>query len=90
MTLYRILAIIVLLVSTTVSPHPITLALAALGIFLFPRFWEAVACGVFLDALYSVSEARWFGFQFIYTVITLVLIVVIEQLKKSLRWYSRN
>ena len=90
MFLYRILAIIALLVSATAAPHPITIALTTICIFLFQRFWEAIAFGVFLDALYGVSEPRWFGFQFIYTIIILIFLAVIEQLKKSLRWYSRN
>ena len=90
MFFYRIFAIIILFVSVTAAPHPITIVLVAVCVFLFPRFWEAVAFGVFLDALYGVSEPHWFGFQFIYTFLILVLIIAIEQLKKSLRWYSKN
>lgn len=88
--MYRILAIILLVITAVTAPLAATMTLAIVALFLFSTFWEAIAIGFFLDALYSVSEPRWFGFQFVYTSILLVSWVIIEQLKKSLRWYSNG
>lgn len=90
MRFYRILTVIALLIGAIVAPQVATAAVAVGAAFLFSRFWEAIAIGVVLDALYAASEPRWFGFQFIYTVSIALLLLVVWRLKKSLRWYSRN
>jgi uncharacterized membrane protein YecN with MAPEG domain len=88
--IYRILVVVALIICTAVAPQAATAVLAVGAAFFFPRFWEAVAVGVILDTLYAVPEPRWFGFQFIYTVLIAASLLAIWRLKKSLRWYSRD
>lgn len=87
---YRILAVIILLVCAVAVPQAATAAAAVAAAFFFPRFWEALAIGVLLDALYSTPEPHWFGFQFIYTVGIALALVVVWRLKQQIIWYSRN
>lgn len=83
----RSLVVIGLLVSSTLTPQAAVVALAALAVLFFPRFWEAALIGLFLDMLYGVALPRWFGFQFIYTLALCAAIFVVEQLKKSMWLY---
>ncbi|MDP3661634.1 MAG: hypothetical protein Q8R17_02185 [bacterium] len=87
---YRILTVVALVIGAAVAPQAATAAAAVAVSFFFPRFWEAIAVGVILDALYAAPEPRWFGFQFIYTVGIAILLLIVWRLKKSLRWYSRE
>lgn len=87
---YRILTVLVLVVCAVAAPQAATAAAAVAAAFFFSRFWEAVAIGVLLDALYSTQEPHWFDFQFIYTVSIALGLVVVWRLKKQIRWYSRN
>lgn len=88
--LYRIFAVLVLVVCAVAAPQAATAVAAVAAAFFFTRFWEAVAIGVLLDALYSTPEPRWFGFQFIYTVGIALALIVLWRLKKQIRWYSRS
>ncbi|TSC85158.1 MAG: hypothetical protein G01um101417_25 [Parcubacteria group bacterium Gr01-1014_17] len=90
MRFYRILAVVALLIGAAVAPQAAIAAAAVGAAFFFPRFWEAVVIGVVLDALYATPEPRWFGFQFVYTVLIAASLLAVWRLKKSLRWYSRN
>lgn len=87
---YRILGVMMLIVCAVVVPQAATAAAAVAAAFFFTRFWEAVAIGILLDALYSTPEPRWFGFQFMYTMSIAISLLVVWRLKKSLRWYSRD
>lgn len=90
MNFYRILTVLLLLIGAAVAPQVATAVAAVVAAFFFPRFLEAIAVGIVLDALYAVPETRWFGFQFIYTVSIVFLLLIVWRLKTLLRWYSRD
>lgn len=87
---YRILAVLVLVACAVAVSQAATAAAAVAAAFFFTRFWEAIAIGVLLDALYSTPEPHWFGFQFMYTVGIALALIVVWRLKKQIRWYSRS
>lgn len=85
----RFITVVCLLLSAALLPPAVTALLTVFGVLCFPRFWEAVLVGLFLDALYGASVPYLLGFQFIYTLALCVALLVLEQLKKSVRWYRR-
>ena len=86
--LCKILAVIVCCVVGAVWSPTVAWLLALMFVFFFKRFLEVVLVGLFLDALYAAPEPRWFEFQFIYTATALAGVLVIEILKKRIRFYN--
>ena len=85
---YRIGVVVALFAAAAAMPPPLALLLALFAAFFFPRLWETVAVGFFLDALYAAPEPRWFGFQYLYTVIALLALCAVAFFKKRMRFYT--
>ncbi len=81
----RILAVAVLFFSILYLPFSASVILALLGMIYFPYFAEAVILFLVSDSIYGVPGAGFFDFVYIATVFSLVLLVIIELLKKKLR-----
>lgn len=86
----RFVFVLCLLLSTVLLPPAVTALLTVFGVLCFPRFWEAVLVGLFLDALYGASVPYLLGFQFIYTLALCVALLALERWKKSVRAYREN
>lgn len=83
----RFVIVLGLLIAAALLPPAVTTLLAVFCLLYFPRFWEAVLVGLFLDALHGAPLLHMFGFQFIYTLALVLALVVLERLKKSVRVY---
>ncbi len=77
----RIIVFLLLILSAVFAPLVFTLGFFVLAASFFPKFWETVAVGVFLDSLYFspviFSNLR-LGF---FTVNFIVVLAVVEVLK---------
>lgn len=81
----RIIADTILFLSIFFAPWWVTVGLGVLFVFLFPRFWETVLAGLFLDALYYTETSGIYGRFGVFTISALILIVVAEKIKKQIR-----
>ena len=81
----RILASLVLLISVLFWPFWISIILALAGMIYFSFFWESVVLFLLSDLLFGASEAKFFNILFISTIISLIVLIVIELLKKKIR-----
>lgn len=84
--MFRILASIVLLGSVLFMPFWVTVILALAGIIYFNIFLEALAFILLSDLLYGVKENS--GAVFISFAGAILLLVLIEILKKKVKFYS--
>lgn len=81
----RIIADIVLAVLLLAFPYWVGMLAAAAFFFAFPRFYELIAAGFLIDALYGAPLPRFFGFQFGFSLSALILFVVLWQVKRRMR-----
>lgn len=86
--LIRILAAAVLLFSVLFMPLWVSAILALAGMFYFHIFWEAVLLFLISDLLYGVKDTRLWNLYFVSFFISLILILIIEIVKKKLRYYQ--
>ena len=84
----RILASILLLFSILFMPFWISIILAFAGMVYFSIFWEAIILFLLSDLLYGVKEAKFHGAIFVYFVISIIVLIIIEFLKKKIRVYQ--
>ncbi|NOY35733.1 MAG: hypothetical protein GXP44_02345 [bacterium] len=81
----RIIADIVLFLSVFFAPWYFTALLAFLFVVLFPKFWEAVLAGLFLDAMYGGETAGVYGRFGLFTAISAIVVFAIERVKRQIR-----
>ena len=86
--LIRIIASILLLFSILFMPFWVSVILALAGMFYFTIFWEAVVLFFLSDLLYGTTEARFHGIVFVSFVITGIVLIIVEILKKKLKFYK--
>ncbi|OGI59433.1 hypothetical protein A3C60_00490 [Candidatus Nomurabacteria bacterium RIFCSPHIGHO2_02_FULL_37_45] len=84
---FRILAFLVLLLSILFMPFWVSVILAFMGMVYFPLFLEAVFLFLLSDLLYGAREAKLGGMIFVSFIITVVVFILIEFLKKKLKFY---
>lgn len=84
----RIISLIILLFSVLFLPFWVTLILAICGIVYFSIFIEAPIVLLLADLLYGIQEAKLFDMHFFLFLLTIVLLVGIEILKKKLKFYK--
>ncbi len=89
MPIVRISAFFVLLFSILFMPFWLSVILALLGIVYFSFFWEAVALLFLSDLLYGAGEARYFYIVFISLIISVLVLIALEFLKKKLKFYDK-
>ncbi len=86
----RVLAFIILLISILFMPFwlSVILALAAMAYFSF--FWESVLLFFLSDLLYGVKEIKFFNIYFVSFIVSFIILVVLELLKKKIRVYNSH
>ena len=82
----RILASIILLLSILFLPFYISVILAVVGIVYFSFFLEAVVLFFISDLLYGAKESNLFYITLISLFISILLIILLEFLKRKLRF----
>jgi hypothetical protein len=85
--LLRILAFFVLLFSILFMPLWVSIVLALSGMIYFNVFWEAVLLFLLSDLLYGVREAKLSGMIFISFAVSVLVLIIIEIVKKKLKFY---
>lgn len=85
----RFIASIVLLFSILSMPLWVSFVLALLGIIYFSFFIEAIIIFLLLDLLYGIPQLKFFNIVFVSSIITFICLVILELLKKKLRFYSK-
>ncbi|MEK7572358.1 MAG: hypothetical protein AAB493_00680 [Patescibacteria group bacterium] len=86
----RIFASILLLFSILFLPFWVSVILALLGMLYFSLFYEAVVLFLLSDLLYGAPEARLFNIFFFSFILSIIFLLVIEFLKKKLKFYKKN
>jgi hypothetical protein len=66
-------------------PFWISIVLALAGMIYFSFFWESVVLFFLSDLLYGVNEARFFNMFFISLIVSFLVLIIIELLKKKIR-----
>jgi len=87
---FRIVAIIILLISVLFMPLWVSVVLGLGFIFYFPIFWEAVIIFFLVDLLYGVQEVKFFGITYVSLVISVIVVISLELIKKKLRFYPNK
>ena len=78
----RIVFSITLLASILFLPFWVSVLLAIVGMVFFPSYLEAIL-GLFIsDLLYGVPEARYFDLTFVSLILSVILFLAIQFLKK--------
>lgn len=85
--LLRILASILLLFSILFMPFWLSAILGLAGMIYFAVFWEATVLFFLSDLLYGVKEASFSNLIFISFIASAVVLVIIEIVKKKLKFY---
>ena len=81
---YRILFAVLLLISVSVFPAIVTIVLGVIGLIVFKNFYELVPLFFVHDAVYGISQNRFFGIPFVMTLTALILVVVTGIIRKRL------
>lgn len=89
-TYWRYFFISMLFLSIFFGPFWLSIILAILAMFLFRIFWEGVILFLLSDLLYAAEEARFYNIISISFITSLVTLVLIELLKKKLRFYPKR
>ncbi len=70
-------------------PFWVSILLAFLEIIYFSFFIEAVILFVLSDLLYGVPQLKFFNIVFVSSIIIFICLIILELLKKKLRFYSK-
>lgn len=86
----RILASVVLLFSVLFLPFWVSVILALVGMIYFRVFWEAVALFMLSDVLYGAPQVKFFNLVFVSFFVSLLVLIIVETLKKKLKFYPHT
>lgn len=84
--IYRILTSLLLLFSILFMPFWISVILALASMIYFSVFWEATVLFLLSDLLFGVKEAKFSGAVFISFVFSIIILLIIEIIKKKTRF----
>lgn len=85
--LVRILASFLLLFSVLFMPFWLSVLLAVFFMFYFNIYWEAIVVFFLSDLLYGVKEPKFNEMIFVSLVTATIALLIIEALKKKLKYY---
>lgn len=88
--LLRILASFLLLFLILFMPFWMSVILALAGMIYFNVFWEASILFLLSDLLFGIREAKFHNMIFISFIATTIILVIIEVIKKKLKFYPHN
>jgi len=76
------------LFSILFMPFWLSIILAFAGMIYFSFFWEAIVLFFLSDLLYGAREGRFFYMVFISLIISILVLLMLEFLKKKFKFYS--
>ena len=88
--LLRILVFFAFLFSVLFMPLWVSVVLALAGMIYFSVFWEAVMLFFVSDLLYGIKETKNSPMIFISFFVSVLVLVILEMLKKKLRLYDNK
>ena len=88
--LSRILAILALLFSILFLPLWVSVILALGAMIYFSFFLEAVFLFLLSDFLYAVPEERYYGTVFTSFIVSFLVLLLIEGVKKKVRMHPKK
>jgi len=86
--LLRILASAILLFSVLFMPFWVSVILAFSAMVYFSLFWEAIPLLLLSDLLYGIKETKSFPIIFTSFVLSIVVLIIVEIMKKKVKYYS--
>lgn len=79
----RISAFLLLLFSVLFMPLWVSVLLALSGMIYFAIFWEATFLFLLSDLLYGAKEAEFHGIIFLSFIASIIILLIVEFLKKK-------
>lgn len=86
----RVISFIILLFSVLFMPFYISAILAIFGMFYFKIFWETVVIFFLSDLLYGAKEAKFSNTLFVSLIVSILILILIEFLKRKLKFYDKR
>ncbi|HWA31847.1 MAG TPA: hypothetical protein VG694_00095 [Candidatus Paceibacterota bacterium] len=86
----RVVFSVLLLVSAVLWPLWLTAILAILGIIYFPMYIEAIFALLMSDLLFGAPESKFLGGTFVSSLSVVVALILVEFLKKKLKFYPEK
>jgi len=86
----RILAAFLLLFSILFMPLWVSVVLALAGMIYYPFFLEAIFLFLLSDVLYGIPEPSFLNMIFISFLTATIVLIIIEFLKKKLKFYPHT
>jgi len=83
--LLRILTVLILLLSILFFPFWVSIILALVAMIYFSFFIEGVFLFLLSDLLFGLKEERFLNIFFVSFLISLIVLLIIEFLKKKIR-----
>jgi hypothetical protein len=87
--LWRISLFVGLLLGVLLLPWWLVLVASILVIWRLPFFYEAVVLGILFDLLYGVPTVGWLSLRFSATIVTLLLVCVLETAKEHVNLFPK-
>ena len=81
----RIITDVAIFIFAAVGLWWVVYPIGIFGSLRYRRFYELLISGIVLDVIYSAPRARLFNFQYLYTLIAVVIFLVIIILKTKVR-----
>ena len=85
----RIVSYLIILTGIFMFPWWLVFIFVLAAALYFERYYEAVFFGLIMDAIYAVPISKFSGIILVSSVTALILIVIVEFLKKRLYFYNR-
>ena len=83
----RVVAVLVLLGSIFILPFWVSATLGIVGMFYFRKFYEAPIIFLISDLLYGVHTPKLGNILFFSFIVSMLVFLLIEFLKKKLKYY---
>ncbi len=87
MKILRIIIDCILILSAFFVPWWIPMLGGLIAIVFFNSYYEIVVLGVILDSLYNASIPRFYQFQFVLTLTSILAVFCIGAIKERLRFH---
>ena len=84
----RIALDLLLLIGLFVFPWWASMLVVLVLLFYFKHFYEAIAAGIILDALYAAPIGTLSDFQLVFTLGAIVFVGVVAYIKTKIRLYE--
>jgi len=88
--IFRICLSILLLFSILFLPFWVSIILAISGIIYFSMFFEAVILFFISDLIYGTMEIKLFNIFFFSFILSLVFLLIMEFIKRKLKFYKKK